>query len=157
MTDENETNQFVADIGVDLESTAEVTLCFPQTGEPILDDKNKPWTITVMSARSKLYRRKANQIQARYKIIARNNTGPNKGTLTFEQEENYQAEIYAAAMVDWHIGVKPGAPPLKVAFTTKNAINWCKGNLLLREQIHAETDSLDGFLKDTEGNFTKKD
>lgn len=147
---------FEMESGVDLESTSVVSLNDPVTGEPWHDDKGTPVTVTVFSAQGDTFRQRAHAISARYRIKAKNNAGPTKGSLTFSQEKSFTAEIYAAAIADWHLTKKNGGPKLDVPCTPQNAVNWAKANPLFAAQLSSGTDELANFAKDFEGNFTSE-
>lgn len=149
---------------VDLDTPTEVHLTDPKNGLPWYDDagdgtdKNpgNPVTVSVLSSESNQIKQKLHTIQQRYRIKAKNNTGPNQGSLTFKQEEEYAAEIYASVMVDWYLTLKNRGPHLDVTFTEKLAIQWCRQNPRFAKQLSSGSDDLQKFASDVEGNFTQK-
>lgn len=152
-----ENNDLAFDAGIDVERTARVELVHPTTGEPLVDDKGEPFWLDVRCAQSDAFQRKVHEIQGRYSIKAKNNTGPNKGKLTFEQEKQLKAEVYAATIVDWKIGKKNGGAALKLEPTWNNVLNWCLANPILRQQVTEKTDDLTEYLEAGDGgNFTKE-
>jgi hypothetical protein len=147
---------FEMESGVDLDATTDVQLVDPVTGDEWFDDKGEPVIITVISGQSETFEKKLHGIQQRYRIKAKNNTGPNKGYLTHLQQSDYSAEVYASIMVGWHISKKNGGPALDIPFTEKNAVAWCKANKLFRTQLSSGSDDLEKFAGDLDGNFTSK-
>lgn len=148
---------FEMETGLDFEATTDVHLTDPASGKLWHDDKGKPVTITVISGNSETFQRAAWELQARFAIRIKNNTGPWAGRANYEQQKQYKAELYALVMRDWHIAKKNGGPALNVSFTHKNAINWCKANPLFAEQLTRGSDDLQSFVKDIEGNFISEE
>lgn len=147
---------FEMETGLDLEATTDVHLSDPATGELWYDDKGEKVTVTVISSDSETFEKALHEIGGRVSIRRKNNVGPMKGRLTFEQEKNFQAEIYAAVIRGWHITRKNGGPALDVKYTKQNAINWAKANPLFAKQLGGSSDELKNFAKSLGENFTSE-
>lgn len=147
---------FEMETGVDLDATTDVHLTDPATGEPWYDDAGERVIVKVISSDSAEFERALHEIGGRVAIRRKNNAGALKGRLTFEQEKQFQAEVYAAVIRGWHLTKKNGGPALDVKYTKQNAINWAKANPLFAKQLGGSSDELTNFAKDLGENFTPK-
>lgn len=147
---------FRADASLDLETPKRLELKDPVTDEPIVDEAGNPAFITIYSAQSEVFQRRAFKIQGRWKQLTKK---VGKSGLSFDQERQAEAEIYAAAIGDeWNIVRKVDGKwkRIEAPCTPQNAVNWILANPLYKPQIAAQTDDLDEYVGDAEGNFTKE-
>lgn len=157
-------HEFEMDAGLDLEATTDVHLVDPVSGEPWYDDTGdgtdkkpgNPVTVTVISGMGETFKRDAFNLQRRYRVMINKNKGPDKGFANYDQQRNYQAELYALIMRGWFLTKRQRGPHWDVPFTRKNAINWCLANPLFASQLSSGSDDLEKFLEDAEGNFTSE-
>lgn len=148
---------FRADASLDLETPKYLELKDPLTDEAILDENGKPAFVTVYSAQSETFQRRAFRVQAKFKAKSRRGS---KGELTFDEQREAEAQIYGAAFADeWRIcrKQKDGTwKALDFPCTPENAVKWVLANPLYKKQIASMTDDIDAFVGDEAGNFTKE-
>lgn len=147
---------FRADPSIDLETPKRLELIDPVTEDAIVDADGKPAFITIYSAQSRLFQERAFKIQARVKQKTRRSQ---KTELSFEEQLEAEARIYAAALGDeWHICRREAGVWRKIdaPCTPENAVNWILANPLYKRQIASQTDDIEAYLGDGQGNFTSE-
>lgn len=96
------------------QETSTVELLHPSTDEPLYDDDGKPFSVTVFGPTSPQYKKLVHdQTNRRIQKAQRSQ----KVTMTAEQLESQQMELYSKAVKSWHLFLKgevPDCTPAKV-------------------------------------------